>query len=111
VLIYFDNSKFEQDCNNQRALLKRYGKRMAEIIRRRLDDLDAANNLEEMRHLPGRCHELHGNLAGHLSIDLIHPQRLLFPPADTPIPKKTDGGLDWTQIESIKIIGIKDTHD
>lgn len=82
----------------------------AELLRRRLDDLEAADNLEVMRSLPGRCHELTGNLKGMLSLDLEHPYRLLFDVARNPTPKKSDGGLDWSKVTSIKIHGIKDTH-
>lgn len=83
---------------------------MAEIIRRRLDDLDAASCLEEMRYLPGRCHELRGTRKGQLSLDLVHPQRLIFTPLMIPYPTKADGGMNWSQIESILILGIEDTH-
>lgn len=91
--------------------MRSYGERMAGVIRRRLDDLDAATSLEEMRHLPGRCHELKGDRAGQLSIDLVHPQRLIFVPYEKPVPQKPDGGMDWSQIKSILITGIEDTHD
>ncbi len=66
--------------------------------------------MEELRHLPGRCHELIGNRAGQLSLDLDHPYRLIFEPADEPIPQKDDGGLDWTMVTSVVIIGVEDTH-
>jgi proteic killer suppression protein len=48
-----------------------------------------------MRSLPGRCHELHGDRAGELSLDLDHPYRLLFRPTADPGPG-SGGGLDWT---------------
>lgn len=109
--IQFDNSKFEDLCINHRALVRNYGDRMAGVIRRRLDDLDAANSLEEMRNLPGRCHELKGDRAGQLSIDLVHPQRLIFVPLEDPFPIKLDGDMDWAQIKSISVLGIEDTHE
>jgi plasmid maintenance system killer protein len=111
VDIYFDNQKLQADSNNQRALIKKYGEQEAKVIRRRLDDLDAASTLEDMRRLPGRCHELHGNRSGQLSLDLVHPRRLVFVPFDKPVPRKPDGGLDWAQIKSVLILGIEDTHD
>jgi plasmid maintenance system killer protein len=84
---------------------------MASVLRRRLDDLDAADTLDDMRHLPGRCHELRHDRAGQLSLDLVHPQRLIFVPIDDPVPLKPDGGLDWQQVKSIRILGIQDTHE
>jgi proteic killer suppression protein len=65
-----------------------------------------------MRNIAGRCHELVGDRAGQLSLDLVHPQRLIFVSEGEPIPRKPDGGLDclW-QIRSVKILGIEDTHE
>ena len=57
-----------------------------------------------------RCHELTGNLKGQLSVDLGHPYRLLFVPADDPIPYRKEGGLDWQQVTEIEITDITDTH-
>ena len=109
--IVFKNNKFEEECNNQRLLEKRHGQERAKRIRRRLDDLRAAKILEDMRNLPGRCHELLHNRSGQLSLDLDHPHRLIFEPADEPIPKKPDGGIDWTKVTAVMILGVEDTHE
>ncbi|HEY9691641.1 MAG TPA: hypothetical protein V6D15_05525 [Oculatellaceae cyanobacterium] len=109
--IVFKNNKFEKECNNQRLLEKKYGQDRAKRIRRRLDDLRAASVLEDMRNLPGRCHELLHDRAGQLSLDLDHPYRLIFEPADEPIPKKPDGGIEWTKVTAVMIIGVEDTHE
>ena len=91
-------------------MLKKFGADRANRIRRRLDDLRAAQTLEDMRYLPGRCHELRGNRTNQLSLDLDHPYRLLFTPSQEPPPRKADGGLDWTQVTAVTIIGVEDTH-
>lgn len=109
--IEFKNKKFEEECNKQRLLEKQYGQRRAKRIRRRLDDLRAAAVLEDMRFLPGRCHELLHNRAGQLSLDLDHPYRLIFEPASEPIPTKSDGGIDWTKVTAVRIVGVEDTHE
>lgn len=109
--IVFKDEKFEKECNNQRLLGKNQGAVRAKKIRLRLDDLRDANSLEEMRNLPGRCHELLYDRAGQLSLDLDHPYRLIFVPAHEPIPLKSDGGLDWKQVTAIKILGVEDTHE
>jgi len=64
-----------------------------------------------MRNLPGRCHELLHDRALQLSIDLDHPYRLIFEPADEPIPTKPDGGIDWNKVTALRILGIEDTHE
>jgi plasmid maintenance system killer protein len=82
----------------------------ARKIQQRLVALRAAETLTDMRVLPGRCHELHGNLAGHLSLDLDHPYRLLFRPTVDPEPG-LGGGLDWSSVSAVVVVGIVDTHD
>jgi plasmid maintenance system killer protein len=109
--IVFKNKKLEKQFNNQKILERKNGTDRAKRIRRRLDNLRAVNVLEDMRNLPGRCHELTGNRAGQLSLDLDHPYRLIFEPANKPIPIKLDGGMDWKQITAVNIIGIEDTHE
>ena len=77
-----------------------------------MDELNAAHTLSIMRTLPqARCHELHASKHGELSVDLEHPYRLIFVPANNPVPKKVDGGLDWDNVTAIEITGIEDTHE
>jgi len=109
--IVFGSKKFKKECNDQKLLIKSYGEVMAKRIGRRLADLRAADNLETMRYLPGRCHELRGSRAYSLSLDLEHPYRLIFEPEHEPLPRKADGGLNWSQVTVIRIIGVEDTHD
>ena len=108
--IIFRSKQFRKECNCQNLLVRRHGARRAKRIRRRLDDLRAATVLEDLRHLPGRCHELTGDRSGQLSLDLDHPNRLILESASNPIPRKADGGLDWTKIAAIVIVGVEDTH-
>jgi len=109
--IVFKSVKFERECNRQALLVRHHGLQRAKSIRRRLDDLRAAPNLATMQFLPGRCHELKGNRAGQLSIDLDGPYRLIFRVANIPVPAKGDGGLDWLGVTSIEILDVEDTHE
>lgn len=109
--ITFKNKKFQKIINSHNGLVKTYGKYCAQKIKLRLDDLQAAVNLEVFKTLPGRCHELKGDRKGQLSLDLEHPLRLIFAPSDENISKKEDGGLDWRLVKAIVIIGVEDTHD
>jgi proteic killer suppression protein len=107
----FSASKLQKECNDTKLRVRRYGPRRAELIRRRLDELRAADVLEDIRHLPGpRCHELKADRDGQLSVDLDHPYRLIFEPANDPIPCKLDGGLDWSQVTAVRILEVTDTH-
>ncbi|MBW2195000.1 MAG: killer suppression protein [Deltaproteobacteria bacterium] len=110
--ILFRTKKLHKQCNSQKTLIIAYGPTKARLIRRRLDEFKAANTLQDIATLPGpRCHELTGNRAGQLSVDLDHPYRLLFRPANDPVPKKADGGFDWNQTTVVEILGVEDTHE
>lgn len=109
--IIFNSGKQEKLFNNHKSLIREYGEQQAQRIRRRLDEIRAAETLADLRTLPqARCHELTGNRAGQLSVDVVHPYRLIFVPAHDPIPLKADGGLDWTRVTAVQIIGVEDTH-
>src|SRR5262249_34786890 len=109
--VVFSASKLQMECNDTKLRVWRYGPRRAALIQRRLDELRAADVLEDIRHLPGlRCHELTGDRDGQLSVDLDHPYRLLCEPANVPIPCKPDGGLDWSQVTAVRILEVTDTH-
>ena len=108
--IIFASRKLRNQCNDHRLTVKTWGMVQAKKLGQRLDDLKAAATLEVMRSLPGRCHEMKGNRAGQLSLDLEHPYRLVFKPANHPISLKEDGGLDWGRVTSVLILGVEDTH-
>lgn len=109
--VMFVSKKLREECNDQRLLQRHHGKKRAKRILRRLSDLRAAEVLEDMRNIPGRCHELRHDRAGQLSLDLDHPYRLIFEPGNEPVPKKLDGGIDWMKVTAIKILGVEDTHE
>jgi len=112
VDILFQDRKLEKVCNNQSLLIRKYGPLRAKLLRRRLDEFRAADNLEVLRSLPQvRCHELKGNREGTLAVDLDHPYRLIFESANNPIPRKSDGGLDWTKVTAIRVLTVEDYHD
>jgi len=99
------------ECNDYKLLRRRYGEIAAKKIRQRLDDLLNADHLHVMTTLPGRCHELKGNRQGQLSLDLDHPRRLIFIPADISPALNPEGGIDWKNVRSVEILGIEDTHE
>jgi proteic killer suppression protein len=108
--IEYKDEKLKDLCNSEKALRARWNPQMARVIGKRLNALKAATTLEDIRNVPGRCHELHGNRAWELAMDLMHPLRLVFIPNNNPVPTKEDGGLDWTKVTSVKIIEICDYH-
>lgn len=111
--ITFNSKKLEKQLNDGKAMVKAYGSQSARKLQKILTQLRAAPNLGIFAppySPPHRCHELTGNRKGQLSVDVEHPYRLVFMPADEPIPLREEGGLDWGKVTIIKIKGVEDTH-
>ncbi len=108
--ITFADSRLEKDLNDMKAMVRKYGTQRASKLGQRLGQLADASSLADFRNLPGRCHELKGQLKGQLALDLDGPYRLLFEPAHEPVPKTEDGGLDWGSVTRVKILEIVDYH-
>ena len=108
--VSFDNAKLAKTCNTEKKLRGKYGARMANLVQQRLADLAEVDTLQDMRVLPGRRHELTQNLSGHLAMDLVHPDRLVFRPDHDPPPLTKGGALDWNAVVKVTIVGIGDYH-
>jgi plasmid maintenance system killer protein len=109
--ITFKSKQIQKIFNSDKKLIKAYGKGCANKITQRCDDLKSASTLEAFKNLPGRCHELKGNLKNYFSLDLEHPFRLIFTPSNNGVLLKPDGGLDRRSVTAIEIIDVEDTHD
>lgn len=109
--VLFSSTKLHKECNTEKALRRAWGTENAARIQRRLVELEAAPSLADMFTLPqARCHALVGDHAGQFAVDVKHPYRLIFEPADDPLPRKPDGGLDLNRITKVRILEIKDYH-
>lgn len=109
--ILFGSRKLEKTCTSGVDAVKVYGPQGARVLRRRLDDIRAASTLAILGKLPqARCHELVGDRKGQLAVDLNHPYRLIFEPANHPLPVNLHGGLDWERVTAITIIEVVDYH-
>lgn len=109
--VLFESKQLASACSSSKTSVKTFGPGRAKKLQRRLQQLLAASNLEDLRYTPGRCHELHSDRRGQLSLDLDGPYRLIFRPTADPPPRKNDGGLDWASVETVTIIEIADTHE
>lgn len=109
--VYFHTTKLAKTCNSAESMRAKWGDARAKKLQQRLSELRAAPSLAEISRLPPvRCHELSGDLKGHLTVDLGHPFRLLFIPANDPLPRKPDGGLDWSRVTAVEVVDVRDTH-
>jgi plasmid maintenance system killer protein len=109
--ILFRRGKLRKLCNSSVEAIRWLGPDMAKRLMQRLDELHAVTTLADVRLLPqARGHELTGDRKGQLSVDLKHPYRLILEPANDPVPRKPDGGLDWTKVTAVRVLEVTDTH-
>jgi len=97
-------------ADNIRLAKRELGQKQAMLYMRRLNELNAANTLEDVRNLPGHYHELTGDRKGQWACNLINPYRLIFRPIANPIPTDKDGKFIWCEINEIEILEIIDYH-
>lgn len=109
--ILFKNTKLEEICNNHQTAVRKWGDREATLLRKRLDEMRDSDTLAVLMKIPqARCHDLKGDRKGKFSVDLKHPYRLIFEPANDPLPELPNGGLDYSRITIVKILGKEDPH-
>jgi proteic killer suppression protein len=59
----------------------------------------------------GHPHPLKGDRDGEFALDLAGGRRLVFAPANDPLPRNTDGSIDWSRVTIVSIEYIGDYHD
>ena len=108
--VVFQSDREKAAFSDARRRRKGYGDVLGKKIGDRLDDLEAADCLDDMRHLPGRCHALREDRAGQFAVSLEGNTRLVFTPDHNPVPQLPAGGPDWNQITRITILEVVDYH-
>ena len=97
--IEYKTKKLERVCTNAQEAEKQHGKKMAEKIHQRIDEILAALNVEMMvQYRIGRCPPLKGNRRNQYAMHLIEPYRIVF-------EKKGN------EIQIVKIMEIVDYHN
>jgi len=110
VEVSFASTKFARLCSSMDRMVRELGPEMARRLGTRLQELEAAESLADLRLLPQvRAHELGGDRDEQISLDLVHPRRLIIR-ATNPPPRNPEGGLDWDAIKSVVVLEIADTH-
>lgn len=97
-------------ANDESFAIRKLGSLRAKLFKIRLDDIDAALTLEDVRYLPGNYHELTADRKGQWACDLDQPYRLVFKPQENPIPTDGNGKYLWIEITSVEIIEITNYH-
>ncbi len=96
--VEYKNKSIEKVCTDASISGKKYGNDNAEKIQLRIDQIKAAESVEQMMQFHiGRCHPLKYDRKGQYAVDLIHPKRLVFT-------------IKGTEIEIANIEEIIDYH-
>ena len=107
--ITFRDSKLRKLCEQQAVAKNKLGQVCARKLRSRLSDLQAAESVQELT--AGRPHPLKGDRHGQFALNLQGGVRLVFEPANDPVPFNQNGSISWAKVSKVCIVFIGDYHD
>lgn len=107
--IEFSSTDLQTLCEQQRRMQKELGDLCGRKLRTRLADLRAVANVADLS--AGRPHPLKGDRAGQFALDLHGGKRLVFEPANNPVPTREDESIAWNLVTKVRIVFIGDYHD
>lgn len=106
----FRSASLRTSCNESKKGLRKYGDHRFRMIRRRLDEMRAAECLLDLP-ASARCHPLRGKRVGQLAVHLDGGWRLVFEPANDPLPLLPAGTVDWNQVTTVTVLEVVDYHE
>lgn len=106
--IKFKDKHLQDLCNKRAVAVKNLGDVGARKLRTRLADIAAASRVSDL--LAGNPHPLKGDRQGQFALDLAGGWRLVFAPANEPIPRRDDASIDWSAVTIVSIEYIGDYH-
>ena len=107
--IKFKDKKLRELCETKAAAVKALGDIGARKLQSRLADMAAASRVSDL--VAGNPHPLKGDRIGQFALDLAGGWRLVFAPANDPIPRRDDASIDWSAVTIVSIEYIGDYHD
>jgi toxin HigB-1 len=108
--IIFANKKLEKWANNYALAQKKLGNERAKKYHQRMEEMTNAQSFDELQFQPGNYHTLKGDRNGQWACNLDHPYRLIFEPAEKPVPTNEHGTPILTEMRVVDIIEIVDYH-
>jgi toxin HigB-1 len=92
-------------------VIRRRCQRTTGKLKRRLDDIRAAESLGVLRTLPGHFHALSADRAGQWACDLDQPYRLVFRPVEPAVSSDQDSAERDRRITAVSSIEVVDYHE
>lgn len=99
----FESRELREICESEAEASQHFGDAVAEMLRHRLADLDAAGSPEEL--VAGRPRV--GEEAETMVVDLCDGHRIVFTPNHIKNPTQPAGGVDWPRVSRIRILRIE----
>lgn len=104
----FISQKLRHQLTSLRTCKAAFGVPMAKKIFLRLDQARSANTLADLRHAPGKWHELKYDRKHQIGVHLVEPDRIIFNIENDPgTYTQENGGVDWNKIDSLSVAEIK----
>lgn len=111
VDIVFGDAKLQATLESDRLINRRWGKIVAAALKKTLASLVAADTLSILEKAPGKCHRLHGDREGQFALHLSKRVRLIFMPANEPLPTLPEGGLDRERVTRIRVLEVSNHYE
>ena len=110
MIIEFKSNKLMKLCKKEKKARKKLGADVARSLIRRLYQLQAFENLEEVPYSPPfRRHKLSGDYEGCFAVDLKGAYRIVFKPIID--NDKTIEEIELSEVKKITIWEVIDYHD
>jgi proteic killer suppression protein len=107
LILAFASKALREICEDEEQAERRFGKKVAERLKHRLADLEAAPAVTDL--IAGRP-QLQ-NPSGNYSVRLMDGFCLEFAANHVKNPLDHKGNLDWNKVNRIQIVRIGKSHD
>jgi plasmid maintenance system killer protein len=109
--IYFKDPVLQEFILDKSKLTQKYGPNVAKATWQRVAEILACVHLEMLHQIPCGLHPLKRKRKGQFAVDLGPAFRLVFEPAQFPLPRRPDGAIIWEKVTEIRLLEIVDYHD
>jgi hypothetical protein len=102
----FETKELRDICESEAEARRQLGESVAEVLKHRLADLDAATSPKDL--VAGRPRL--GEDGGTMVLELCEGHRLVFTANHPGNPATPTGDVDWARISRIRILRIEGAH-
>ena len=105
----FKSSRLQRLLESQKSIKRMFGSRSERVIMRQMALLNSAESMQDVFSGIGGWHELEADRKGQCAGNAGGGKRIIVKP-NPPVPKKQDGGTDWTKVKSVQVVEVEDYH-